>query len=283
MGAPVDTYKADTYKAEDLSRREFLTRLSVAGLGAVAMPMLAGCGGGQSTSNGFSNATFPGVVGRNNTEVVLNYALTLEIAEADLYRQALNRASGRSVSQALDPKLPLPGQIGNYTRTLAIGGFDTNTANLAFLYLLQFAYIEATHRDYLTATLTGLGAPQAQANLKGYQFPNNEPGADLKTIITNLYAIEETGQRAYLGALTSLADNNTAQVISALQSTEARHSTALAMLLGKDPGPSPGVALTTDLSIPGAGAVPVVATDVFEYYSQPSDVLTKLTASYYLK
>jgi len=265
------------------SRRDFLARLSVAGLGAVAVPLLAGCGSGQTSSNGFSNAAFPGVVGRNNTEVVLNYALTVKIAEADLYRQALNRASGRALTQALDPKLPLPGQIANYTRTLAIGAFDTNTATEAFLYLLQFAYIEATHRDYLTAVLTGLGAPQAQANVKGYQFANNEPGADLKTIITNVYPIEETGVRAFLGAITSLSDNNTAQIINAIQSTEARHATTFAHLLGKDPGPSQGVTSTIDLSIANATGILVPATDVFEYYSQPSDVLSKLTAAYYVK
>ena len=79
-----------------VSRREFLTRLSAAGLGALSLPLLTGCGGGTTNSNGYSNAAFPGVVGRNLSEVVLNYALTLEILEADLYRQALNRASGRT-------------------------------------------------------------------------------------------------------------------------------------------------------------------------------------------
>src|SRR5438309_332021 len=95
---------------DPVTRRAFLARLSAAGLGAVAVPMLAGCSGGKQTNNGsggYSNPAFPSIVGRNVNETVLNYALTLEIAEADLYRQALNRAAGRTITDALETTLPL--------------------------------------------------------------------------------------------------------------------------------------------------------------------------------
>ena len=265
---------------DPVTRREFLARLSAAGLGAVALPLLAGCGGNKVSSGGYQNAAFPGIVGRNANEVVLNYALTLELAEADLYRQSLNRASGRTITEALDTKIPVSGATNDYKLTLATGGLDTATAQAAFLYLVQFAYVEATHRDFLTATLTGLNAPLAQVNAKGYQYPNNEPGVDLKTILTNLLAIEETGVRAYLGAVPSLTDNNIAQTATAIYSTESRHSASLAYLLGRDAGPTPSTAATTDLSVTGAT---YPHPNTFEYFSTPAEVLAKVTAAYFVK
>ncbi len=267
-----------------VSRRTFLARMSAAGLGALSLPLLTGCNGNTSSNNINSSVGnslgFTGVPGRNANEVVLNYALTLEIAEADLYRQALNRASGLALGTQLDTRLPTPGTTGNYKLTLTAGGLDSNTAAAAFLYLTQFAYTEATHRDYLFAILTGLGAPLAQANVKGYQFPNNEPGADLRTILTTLYSIEETGQRAYLGSVPTLTDNGMAQIAGAIHSTEARHAAALAYTLGKDPGPAPGVAATADVSVTGQT---YPHPNTFEYASAPSDVLTAVSTAYFVK
>ena len=112
-------------------------------------------------------------MGRNVNEVVLNYALTLELAEADLYRQALNRASGRTITEALDTKIPVSGATNDYKLTLATGGLGKATAQTAFVLPVEFAYVEATHRDFLTATLTGLNAPLAQANPRGYEYPEH--------------------------------------------------------------------------------------------------------------
>lgn len=266
---------------DPVSRRTFLARMSMAGLGALALPLLAGCGG-NATNNGtgsYRNAAFPNVVGRSANEVVLNYALTLKIAEADLYRQALNRASGRTLTVALDTTLPKANATGDYKLTLSAGGLDSGITAAAFLYLVQFAYVEATHRDFLTATLAGLSAPLTQANTRGYQYTNNEPGADLKTILTNLLTIEETGVRAFLGAVPTITDNATAQTITAIYSTEARHAAAIASLLSLDAGPAPNRSQTIDMSVTGA-AYPHPNT--FEYYSQPADALTKLTSAYFI-
>ena len=267
-----------------VSRRAFLARMSAAGLGACALPVLTGCNGNTSSNNLNANVGnslgFPGVPGRNANEVVLNYALTLEIAEADLYRQALNRAAGLALGTQLDTRIPAIGKTNDYKLTITAGGLDSNTAAAGFLYLVQFAYTEATHRDFLFATLTGMGAPQAQANVKGYQFPNNEPGADLKTILNTLYSIEETGQRAYLGSTPTLTDNGLAQIAAAIHSTEARHAAAFAYILGKDPGPAVGVASTTDVGVIGQ-AYPHPNT--FEYASSPANVLTAVSTAYFVK
>lgn len=269
---------------DPVSRRAFLARMSAAGLGALSLPLLTGCNGNTSSNNTNSavgnSLGFPGIPGRNANEVVLNYALTLEITEADLYRQALNRAAGLALGTQLDTNLPRPGTTGSYKMVLTAGGLDSNTAAAGFLYLVQFAYVEATHRDLLFAMLTGLKAPLTQASVKGYTFPNSEPGVDLKTILTNLYSIEETGVRAYLGAVPTLTDNTVAQTATAIYSTEARHSAALAYLLGKDPGPATGVASTSDISVTGQ-AYPHVNT--FEYASTPTEVLTAVSTAYYVK
>ena len=96
-----------------VSRRTFLTRMTAAGLGTAAAVLIAGCGGGSnngsssntspgSTPTAFADqANFPNIPGGSEDVVVLNYALTLETLEADLYRQALNIAAGKDVGTPL--------------------------------------------------------------------------------------------------------------------------------------------------------------------------------------
>ena len=71
-----------------------------------------------------------------------------------------------------------------------------------------------------------------------------------------------------------------AQTQRHIYSTEARHSASLAYLIGKDPGPTPGTAATTDLSVTGTT---YPHQNTFEYYSTPADVLAKVTAAYFIK
>ena len=53
-------------------------------------------------------ANFPGVPGQNENLVVLNFALTLETLEADLYRQALNVAAGQPSPRPCPRPMPMP-------------------------------------------------------------------------------------------------------------------------------------------------------------------------------
>jgi len=188
-----------------VNRRAFLTRMSAAGLGTAAMALLSGCGSGNGKvpntripgGSYLDPVNFPGIVGRSIDEVVLNYALTLEILEADLYRQALNLASGRSLSAPLDPTAPPSGSLGAYTQTIGNGSIASNLVFPAFLYLVQYAYVEAAHRDFLRVALQSVGAPIAAPNAKGYTAPF---GTTLGSIMGLLYSVEEEGTRAYLGA-----------------------------------------------------------------------------------
>ncbi len=255
-----------------LRRRAFLARMGAAGLGVAAASLLSGCGGGALSGTGLSGGggatgtPFPvqSLPGGNNNLKVLNFALTLEFLEADLYRQALNRASGLALTT------PLSSTPSSYA--LKVGSGSVNNPN-AFLYLTQFAYSEAAHRDFLITVLKSLGSPAVSANAKGYAFPGGDPGATLSAIITNLLPLEETGVRAYLGAVPYITDY---QVIGptagGIFSTEARHSAVFNDLIGHDPGPTPG-------QVPGDLAVdpnpPVtVAANTFERYLAPNTVLS---------
>ena len=258
-----------------VSRRTFLTRMAAAGLGTAAAALIAGCGGGGNNQNNttgqavtnplgnFADPThFPGIPGANENVVVLNYALTLETLEADIYRQALNIAAGQPIAT------PLPADGGaSYTQAVGNGSLNSQLAPIGFLYLQQYSAVEAAHRDFLRAAITAAGATPVPANPKGYNT-GLTPGTDLGTILTLIRTVEETGVTAYLGAAVYLNDPVLLQVAASIYSTEARHSAAINYVLGLDTGPSGSV----------GGAQPEPAAQVaskneFEYAQTPVAVL----------
>lgn len=109
------------------------------------------------------NGHFPGIPGKTKTEQVLQFALTLEILEADLYRQALNFVAGQPAATAL------PADTSSYALSVPPGGFTSDQAALGFLYLQQFAAVEAAHRDFLVQVINGRGWTPVAANPGGYQ------------------------------------------------------------------------------------------------------------------
>lgn len=254
------------------SRRGFLARMAAAGLGAAVLPYLTGCGGGNddTTGTGVDPVNFPDVPGRSIDEVVLNFALTLEILEADLYRQALNLASGRPLTAPLDAALPASGSTGAYSLAVGNGSIEAGLSAPAFLYLVQYAYVEAAHRDFLSVVLGSLGAPKVTVNAKGYTASF---GADLGSILGLLYNVEEEGTRAYLGAAGFMTDPTLLTTAVAIYSTECRHSAAVAYILGKDTGPihNSGDKRVSD----GANAIneSPLSENTLNYYRDPKTVL----------
>ena len=254
-----------------VSRRTFLTRMTAAGLGTAAAVLIAGCGGGSnngsssntspgSTPAAFADqANFPNIPGGSEDVVVLNYALTLETLEADLYRQALNIAAGKDVGT------PLPADGGaSYTQVVGNGGLAPGLAAVGFLYLQQYATVEAAHRDFLRTAIAQAGATPVPANPKGYSA-GLAPGTDLKTILTLIRTVEETGVTAYLGAVGFLTNPVYVQIASSIYTTEARHSAGINYILGLPTGPTGDV----------GGAQPVAdkSADEFEYAQTPKAVL----------
>ena len=229
-----------------VSRRVFLARMTAAGLGTAAAALLAGCSGGgnnqnstsgQTTSNPLGSfadpANFPGIPGQNENVVVLNFALTLELLEGDLYRQALNIAAGQPITA------PLPaGNASGYSLAVSPGTLNAQQAAAGFAYLQQFAYIEAAHGAFLKAFIPTLGGTSVPANPKGYSAAaaGLVAGATLSTILTVILTAEETGVSAYLGAAGFLTNQTLVEAASSIYSTESRHSSVINLVLGNITG-----------------------------------------------
>ena len=159
------------------SRRDFISRLAVGGLAIAGLSALTtGCGDsdeqyvvtGNNNGGGGGGGTtfadpvnFPGVPGQTVDVVVLNYALSLEFLEADLYRQALNLASGLPLGT------PLAANPNSYVQTVPDGSLDGTLADAGYLYLRQYAYVEQAHVDFLLNTIPTIGGTPVGPNPGG--------------------------------------------------------------------------------------------------------------------
>ena len=86
--------------------------------------------------------------------------------------------------------------------------------------------------------------------------------------------LEETGVRAYLGAVPYVTDyqkqGGVAQTAVSIYSTEARHSSAINYILGKDPGPS--------FMVGDNRVTPTYPHEnTFEYFLTPAQVFAAVT------
>jgi hypothetical protein len=246
------------------SRRKFVTAAAFVGASLAASQFLPSSKAfGQTTvftGGPTDGATqFASIPGRNQNEKVLNFALTLEILEADLYRQALNVASGLALSTELNSN------PSTYSLKVGGGGLAQQSTALGYLYLKEFAYVEAAHRDFLIAAIKEGGGTPTTPNPGGYQFPDAVQD-NILSILANILPLEETGVRAYLGALPYLSDPTLATTAATIFSTEARHSAIISYSLDIDPGPRKQEG---DLSVSPAQP----AENTFEYYLKPLTVL----------
>ena len=158
------------------------------------------------------------VPGTGDTQV-LNFALALETLEAELYRQAILRLTTGGTDM-----------FGN-----TITGLGLASTELDVKYLTEFAVIEAQHRDFLTKALGGNWVTTAGAKFDfGFADTNNFglPALTRLQTVQLVYAAEQTGVSAYLGGagvLTPGSSNLT--YAAAIVGTEARHTTAVAIVL----------------------------------------------------
>ncbi len=272
-----------------VSRRTFLARMTAAGLGTAAAAVLAGCGGGGNNGNGSNlgggntgptttfadQANFPGIAGQNENVVVLNFALTLEHLEADLYRQVANIATGQN--------LPFGGKNVYSSPTLAIptGALTSTQAQAGLAFLTQYAAAEAAHRDFLLAAIPAVaGGTAVPPNPKGYTTAGMVPSSPtLKDILVFLQQVEEEGVRAYSGAAGFITNTTLTQAAATIFTTEARHSAGLNYALGRDAGPSQGSSAPTS---PDTMIFPVdgtkVSNNTLEYVKKPTQVLNDVKA-----
>lgn len=272
---------------DPVSRRAFLQRMGAAGLGLAAANLLQGCGGGGGGNNNRNN--FPGIPGQSNDVRALNYALSLETLEADLYRQALNVASGRP--QNPNPQEERLDAFSSYTQQVPSGTFpgpgapQETRGQVGFLYLQQFAFVEAAHRDFLRVAISSNGGTpitRAQLAPRGFKFPTGTTLRDIQEILAAILPLEETGVRAYLGAVPLIENPGFLQIAGTIYSTECRHSAAVRYLFNENEiGPSKQFGTTTfgGQEVPGTSvpaSASAVADQLFEKFLTPQTVLNAI-------
>ena len=206
---------------------------------------------------------------------VLNFALALETLEAELYRQAVLRLTTGGKDM-----------FGQTITGLNVTGPDVT-------YLTTFAAVEAEHRDFLTTALGGNWVTSAGALFDfGFADTNNfgtPPLTRLQTVQL-VYAAEQTGVSAYLGGtgpggltpgLPYLG------IAASILGTEARHTTAVAILLNGPPFNETPKLATAPLAYPvadkgtggGTGLDMALAADVILYGGTPNTVAPDTTVS----
>jgi hypothetical protein len=257
------------------SRRHLMKLAAAGGISLAAMKMFSPAAAFAATPAAAptggptdGDVQFAAIPGNSINEKVLNFALTLEILESDLYRQALNLASGLPNTDALSANPNV------YKMKVGGGGLTAGNTAAGYLYLKQFAYVEGAHRKFLIAAIKAAGLTPTTKNSGGYAFTSPlEP--NMKSILTQILPLEETGVRAYLGALPYLTDLGLAQGAGSIYSTEARHSAAVNYTLGKNAGPAQQTGDLTVVPNPNG-------TNTFEYYLQPKTVVAAASA-YFVK
>ena len=162
---------------------------------------------------------------------VVNYALTLETLEAELYREAVVRLTGA----------PPPGDTSGLGANDMFGNPITqapgvNPSSPDVLAAVEFAQVERQHRDLLTTVMGNNWVVDAKAKFD-FGFANtNNFGTTLTYQQTQqlLLNIELTGTTAYTGAIpffTAFGVSNFLAAAAGIAGTEGRHTAYLAAIL----------------------------------------------------
>lgn len=150
---------------------------------------------------------------------VLNYALSLEALEADLYAQALMRLTGGGTNAL--------GQT--------ITGLNVGDGNPAISYLRDFGEIEVAHKNFLEGALgdqaiTRGNNPLANAR---FDFGFSDNNTTFASVMEVVRIAEATGVGAYIGAIPFFATTTFLQTAAAIQGTEARHTAAITAIINQ--------------------------------------------------
>ena len=173
----------------------------------------------------FTEATFgSGDIG------VLNYALSLEALEADLYVQALQRLTTGGTNAL--------GQT--------ITGLNQSSSSAAVEYLREFGKVEAAHRDFLNGALGNQSILTAGHALNGakFDFGFSSNSTTVASVVEVVRQAEALGVQAYTGAVLKFSSVNSPylQTAAAIEGTEARHTAVITAILNGLTGGSRPVA-----------------------------------------
>ncbi len=265
------------------TRRGFFARGAMATAGVTAASLLLSQGANAAPTANLGIPTSAISLPGTGDFQVLNYALTLEDLEADLYAQALSRLTtgGNTGTKASVSVGTLP-------------GLGLSSSDPVVKYIAQFAPVEAAHRDYLAGAL-GSTAITTQVPKKydfGLQSLTGDPNTVRAAVLNLVLQAEATGVQAYLGAIPFLSTGSQyLAVAAAIQGTEARHTTALTIVRNllvaqgtdaTDPARTPVAPLrgdggTNPASVTYSSATPNLGdANGIDLYLNPTDVVTRV-------
>lgn len=159
------------------------------------------------------------IFGTGDTKV-LNYALSLEALEADLYKQALQRLT--------------TGGVNGVGKTIT--GLNLSDSNIAIQYLRDFGQIEIAHQAFYQRALganaiTAPGKPLANAKFD-FGFDDNNR-ATFGFVMEQVRVAEALGVNAYIGAIEEFQTTTFLQTASAILGTEARHTAVVTAIINQ--------------------------------------------------
>jgi rubrerythrin len=184
-------------------------RAFLATLGALAA---AGCGGGGPKTNEPARpegGAAARLPGAPDDAATVAYALKLEQVEADLYRRAVDSGLFKGHERDLIQKLR-----------------DE----------------EDEHVDMLSGALQRLGG--STPAVPETRLPLEDRDGVLRVAVR----LENLGAAAYLGQLDRIRDRGVLTTLLSIHTVEARHATALNLLLGKPPTPNGAFARPQDMA-----------------------------------
>ena len=199
-----------------MSRRGFFGKaligaVAASGLGAAAMSVAHAKPPTKfSDIHTLSLLNLGGLKGGNDIRV-LNYALLLEDLESDMYVQAVQRLT--------------VGGVNAVGKTIPGLGFAQDEPDVA--YISEFAEVELEHRDFLRNSLNGLLSGLA---IKPYKHDFGMESKSRQEVLDLILLAEDTGVKAYLGAVPKLRTRAFITPAAAIQGTEARHTTVLTIV-----------------------------------------------------
>jgi rubrerythrin len=195
---------------DDVSRKRFLRMAGGAAAAAGLSAAIAACGDDEQLGNEFGGAGVGTEQYGQGDAGIVSYALALERLEVAFYRAAVE--SGKLSGRALE-------------------------------HAKRFGEAEAAHVKTLEGTLESLGGSEPEPPKFSFVLEQQEE------ILITAAQIENVGAGAYLGQARRIQSKQILAAALSIQSVEARHAAALALLLGRP--------ITPD----GAFAAPVTSAD----------------------
>ncbi|QSG02274.1 ferritin-like domain-containing protein [Natranaeroarchaeum sulfidigenes] len=227
---------------EPIDRTNNTRRQVIAGsagaIGGFALGSTFGVGSAFADEHGDDEAEMPDDVPPEAVEnefeddiEILNFALTLELLEADFYRQGLdNLDSEELINTVLDnvshDKRPDTGSIATFHDKLQDQLFDE---------LETIRDHEIDHAETLTATIEEFGGEPVEEP----EFEFGEAVEDPAAFIATGVALEDTGVSAYAGAAPFIENEDVVPPALSIHSVEARHASFLRVLNAETGFPTP--------------------------------------------